>query len=434
MNLYAMLQARADEGRPVRVGLIGAGKFGAMFLAQVLTTRGLEVTAIADLSPDRAKQACRNAGWSEELIAATAYPESGLDLAASDLVDVVVDATGQPAIGIANALAAIEHGKHIIMVNLEADAIAGPALAARARAAGVVYSLAYGDQPALTAELVDWARASGFEVLAAGKGTKFLPHFPSVTPDDVWEEFGMTPELGHDVNPRMLTSFTDGTKSAIEMAAIANACDLGVPADGLSFHPCGVDDLARVLRPREVGGVLASRGVVETLSCLERDGRPVFRDLRWGVYVTFEAPSAFVAEQFQYCHLTTDPTGNYAAMYKPYHIVGLELGVSVLSVALRGEPTGHTRWFRGDVVATAKRDLAPGDRLDGEGGYAAYGRLMPAEDSVARGALPMGLAHSLDVVRPVTRGQVITWADVTAPADDLTMRLRRETEALVGVR
>ena len=434
MNLYSMLQARADSGRPVRAGLIGTGKFGAMFLAQVLTTRGLELTVIADLSPERAKQACRNAGWSDEQIAATWFAESGTELAASDLVDVVIDATGAPAAGIANALAAIEHGKHIIMVNLEADAIAGPALAARARAAGVVYSLAYGDQPALTAELVDWARASGFEVLAAGKGTKFLPHFPEVTPDDVWEEFGMTPEQGHDVNPRMLTSFTDGTKSAIEMAAIANACDLAVPEAGLSFHPCGVDDLARVLRPREVGGVLESRGVVETLSSLERDGRPVFRDLRWGVYVTFEAPSAFVAEQFAYCHLTTDPTGNYAAMYKPYHIVGLELGVSVLSVALRGEPTGHTRWFRGDVVATAKRDLVPGDSLDGEGGYAAYGRLMRAEDSVARGAVPMGLAHGVSVVRPIARGEVITWADVSPFAEDLTMQLRRETEALVGVR
>jgi len=434
MNLYAMLQARADEGRPVRAGLIGTGKFGAMFLAQVLTTRGLELTAVADLSPDRAKQACRNAGWTEERIAATAFVERGVELASSDLVDVVIDATGVPAVGIENALAAIEHGKHIIMVNLEADAIAGPALAARARAAGVVYSLAYGDQPALTAELVDWARASGFEVQAAGKGTKFLPHFPQVTPDTVWEEFGMTREQGHDVNPRMLTSFTDGTKSAIEMAAIANACNLGVPKAGLSFHPCGVDDLARVLRPRSAGGVLETSGVVESLSSLERDGRPVFRDLRWGVYVTFQAPSAFVAEQFAYCHLTTDPSGTYAAMYKPYHIVGLELGISILSVALRGEPTGHTRWFRGDVVATAKQDLAPGDELDGEGGFAAYGRLMPAEDSVARGAVPMGLAHGVKLLRPVARGEVVTWDDVTPLPNDLTMQLRRETEALAGAR
>jgi predicted homoserine dehydrogenase-like protein len=431
MNLFTLLQERAAKSGPVRVGLIGTGKFGAMFLAQALTTPGLAVTAVADLSPERARNACRAAGWSEALIEATWFPDSGVELCASDRVDVIADATGAPAAGIANALVAIEHGKHIVMVNLEANAIAGPALAARARAAGVVYSLAYGDQPALVAELVDWARASGFEVVAAGKGTKFLPHFPQVNPDTVWEAFGMTREAGHDVNPRMLTSFTDGTKSAIEMAAVANACNLAVPEDGLSFHPCGVDDLARVLRPRSVGGALEGKGYVETLSSMERDGRPVFRDLRWGVYVTFEAPSAFVAEQFQYSHLNTDPTGRYAAMYKPYHIVGMELGISLLSVALRGEPTGDSRWFRGDVVATAKRDLRPGDELDGEGGYAAYGKLMPAESSVARGALPIGLAHGVKLLKPVSRGQVITWNDVSPLPDDLTMALRRETEAMI---
>ncbi|MFV0374310.1 NAD(P)H-dependent oxidoreductase [Microbacterium sp.] len=430
MNLFRMLQERVQRSGPVRVGMIGVGKFGAMFLAQSLTTPGIEVAAIADTSPARAREVCRRAQWPEERIAATAFPDSGPELCARDDLDVVVEATGNPAAGIAHAMAAISHGTHVVMVNLEADAIAGPALAARARAAGVVYSLAYGDQPALTAELVDWARTSGFEIVAAGKGTKFLPHFPEVNPDTVWTEFGMTPEKGHDVNPMMLTSFTDGTKSAIEMAAIANACDLAVPEVGLSFHPCGVDDLAHVLRPRSVGGVLDRAGMVETISSLERDGRPVFRDLRWGVYVTFEAPTAFVAEQFQYCHLHTDDTGRYAAMYKPFHIVGLELGVSVLSVVLRGEPTGQSRWFRGDVVATAKRDLAAGDTLDGEGGYTVWGRLMPAGTSVARGALPIGLAHGVTLVRPVARGDVVTWSDVAPLPDDLTMHLRRETEAL----
>jgi len=432
LNLFSLLQARAAESGPVRVGLIGTGKFGSMFLAQVLTTPGLRLTAIADLSPDRAKGQCRIAGWSEELIEDTWYPESGVDLCASDRVDVVIDATGAPAAGIRHALTAIEHGKHIVMVNLEADALAGPALAARARSAGVVYSMAYGDQPALTAELVDWARSSGFEPVAAGKGTKFLPHFPEVNPDTVWEEFGMSREEGHDVNPQMLASFTDGTKSAIEMAAIANACGLGVPSNGLSFFPCGVDDLAHVLRPREDGGLLERKGIVETISSMERDGRPVFRDLRWGVYVVFEAPNAFVAEQFQYCHLKTDPSGRYSAMYKPFHIVGLEVGVSVLSAALRGEPTGHSRWFRGDVVAVAKRDLKPGDTLDGEGGFAVSGRLLPAETSVARGALPIGLAHRVPVIRPVAKGEVVTWADVAPFPDDLTMAMRRETEALAG--
>ncbi|MCU1438713.1 MAG: hypothetical protein JWP66_1800 [Naasia sp.] len=431
MNLFSMLQEKTAASGPVRVGVIGTGKFGSMFLAQSLTTPGLELTAVADLDPERARAACRNAGWPEELIDATRYPENGIELCGIDEIDVVVEATGAPGPGIAHAVAAIEHGKHVIMVNLEADTIAGPALAARARSADVVYSLAYGDQPALVAELVDWAHASGFDVVAAGKGTKFLPHFPEVNPDTVWPEFGMTPAEGHDVNPYMLTSFTDGTKSAIEMAVVANACDLAVPESGLSYHPCGVDDLAHVLRPREVGGVLERRGVVETLSSMERDGRPVFRDLRWGVYVTFEAPTAFVAQQFKYCHLQTDSTGRFAAMYKPFHIVGLELGISVLSAALRREPTGQSRWFRGDVVAAAKRDLAAGETLDGEGGYTVSGRLMPAELSVASGALPIGLAHNVQLRRPVARGAVVTRDDIAPLPDSLTMQLRRETEALV---
>jgi predicted homoserine dehydrogenase-like protein len=209
-----MLQARAAEGKPVRAGLIGAGKFGSMFLSQVPTTPGLEVTVIADLSPARAKTACRAVGWEEERIAATRFVEDGRELSASDDVDVVIDATGSPAAGIAHALAAIENGKHVVMVNVEADVLAGPALAKRARSAGVVYSMAYGDQPALVAEMVDWARATGFRVQAAGKGTKYLPSYHRSTPDDVWTHFGLSPEAAHaaGMNPQMFNSFVDGTK------------------------------------------------------------------------------------------------------------------------------------------------------------------------------------------------------------------------------
>ncbi|MCX7384957.1 MAG: Gfo/Idh/MocA family oxidoreductase, partial [Alphaproteobacteria bacterium] len=185
MNLHALAAARAAAGRPVRVGLIGAGKFGSMFLAQVPHSP-VVVSAIADLDPGRARTACATVGWSAERIAATAFTDNGMALIGRDDVDVVVEATGHPAAGIAHARAAIAAGKHVVMVNVEADALAGPLLAAEARAAGVVYSLAYGDQPALTAELVDWARATGFRVVAAGKGTKYLPAYHDVTPDDVW--------------------------------------------------------------------------------------------------------------------------------------------------------------------------------------------------------------------------------------------------------
>lgn len=430
MNLHALLAARADAGRPVKAGLIGAGKFGSMFLSQIPTINGLEVAAIGDLSPDRAKSACRAVGWDEARIAATAFHDNGQAVAQSDDVEVVIEATGAPAAGLRHARAAIAAGKHVVMVNVEADVMAGSVLAAEASSAGVVYSMAYGDQPALTAEMVDWARATGFHVVAAGKGTKYLPAYHNVTPDDVWSHYGLTPEqaTAAGMNPQMFNSFLDGTKSGIEMAAIANACDLAVPRDGLGFPPCGVDDLAHVLRPRDRGGVLEGSGMVEVVSSLERDGRPVFRDLRWGVYVVLEAPNDYAAACFRQYGLPTDASGRYASMFKPFHLIGLELSISVLSAALRGEPTGRTTAFRGDCVAIAKRDLKPGEMLDGEGGYTVWGKLMPAADSVAKGALPIGLAHNVALTSAVRAGEVVRWQDVSIADDDVT-QARRAHEA-----
>ncbi|MCT8974867.1 NAD(P)H-dependent oxidoreductase [Microbaculum marinisediminis] len=431
MNLMALLAARADGGRQVKAGLIGAGKFGSMFLSQVPTIPGLEVAAIADLDVDRARAACRTVGWDEDRIAATTFVDDGAALCARDDVEVVIEATGNPKAGIAHALAAFEAGKHIVMVNVEADVLAGPALAARARSAGVVYSMAYGDQPALVCEMVDWARACGFKVAAAGKGTKYLPGFHHVTPDDVWSHYGLSDEqaAAAGMNAQMFNSFLDGTKSAIEMAAIANATGLDVPSDGLLFPPCGVDDLAHILRPRSAGGVLEGGGMVEVISSLERDSRPVYRDLRWGVYVVLEAPNDYAADCFRQYGLKTDASGRYAAMYKPFHLIGLELSVSVLSAALRGEPTGTTRRFRGDAVAVAKRDLKVGDRLDGEGGYTVWGKLLPAQTSLSVGALPIGLAHGVTLTSAVAAGDVVRFADIE-PADNLAVTIRREAEAM----
>lgn len=415
MNLQSLLAARRDAGRPVRVGLIGAGKFGSMFLAQVPTIAGLEVVAIADLDCDRARQSCQTVGWDEARIAQTLFTDSGRHLCGLDSVEVVIEATGSPAAGVAHARSAFKAAKHVVMVNVEADVLCGPLLAAEARAAGVVYSMAYGDQPALVAEMVDWARSAGFMVAAAGKGTKYLPAYHQVTPDDVWSHYGLSPDAARlaGMNPQMFNSFLDGTKSAIEMAAIANACDLAVPETGLAFPPCGVDDLAHVLRPRSAGGVLAHDGMVEVVSSLERDGRPVFRDLRWGVYVVLKAPNDYAAACFRQYGLPTDSTGRYAAMYKPFHLIGLELSISVLNAALRHEPTGTTRVWRGDVAAVAKRDLAVGEMLDGEGGYTVYGRVTTAEASRKQRAVPIGLAHGVRLVRAVKAGCVVTEADVT---------------------
>ncbi len=442
MNLHNLLAARAQQHKPLRVALIGAGKFGSMFLSQVRRTAGLHLVAVCDLAPQRARASLARVGWPADQYAAsslatarksgtTFVTDDALAVIASNAIEIAIDATGSPAAGIRHALACCAHGRHIVMVNVEADALAGPLLARRAAEAGIVYSLAYGDQPALICEMVDWARAAGFEVIAAGKGTKYLPAYHESTPDTVWEHYGFTPEAvaAGDFNAQMFNSFLDGTKSAIEMAAVANATGLTPAPDGLAFPPCGVDDLARVLRPREAGGELHHAGQVEVISSLERDGSPVFRDLRWGVYVTFAADSDYVRRCFQEYGLVTDATGNYSAMYKPYHLIGLELGISVASVGLRREATGAATGFRGDVVATAKRDLKAGETLDGEGGYTVYGKLMPAADSLACGGLPLGLAHGVKLARAVARGGALTWNDVAAIDSDAA-RLRREMEAV----
>ena len=324
------------------------------------------------------------------------------------------------------------------MVNVEADALAGPLLARRAREAGIVYSLAYGDQPALICELVDWCRTAGFDVVAAGKGTKYLPEYHASTPDTVWPYYGFTPEAvaAGDFNARMFNSFLDGTKSAIEMAAVANATGLTPSPSGLAFPPCGVDDLPRVLRPVDAGGQLHHAGQVEVIASVERDGRPVFRDLRWGVYVTFRAledqGEQYVRRCFAEYGFSTDPSGRYSAMYKPYHAIGLELGASIASVGLRGEPTGAATAWNGDVVATAKRDLSVGETLDGEGGYTVYGKLLPAADSLSLRGLPLGLAHGVRLTRSVAAHSPVRWDDVTIDSSSEALRFRREMEATFG--
>jgi len=430
VNLYRLLQKRVADGHPVRVGLIGAGKFGSMFLSQVPTTPGLEVAVIADLSPDRARDACRRVGWTEEQVAATRFVEDAFAMIASAEVEVVVEATGHAPAGIAHARQAIAEGKHIVMVNVEADVLAGPLLAREADAAGVVYSLAYGDQPALICELVDWARSCGFPVIAAGKGTKYMPEYHASTPDTVWGYYGLTAEQARigGMNPQMFNSFLDGTKSAIEMAAVANASGLTPPPDGLAFPPCGTHEMADMLRPGNAGA-LHHAGQVEVISSVHRDGSPVTNDLRWGVFVVFEAPNDYAARCFQEYGVVTDPSGRVSALYRPFHLIGLELNISILSAALRHEPTGVATGFRGDVVSTAKRDLRAGEMLDGEGGACVWGKLMTGAESLRIGGLPIGLANRVPLLRNVPAGQPVTWEDVRIDAADEAYRYRRAMEA-----
>jgi len=428
MNLHSLLQQRHDQNKPVKVGLIGAGKFGAMFLSQVPTTPGLEVAAIADLDVDHAKQTLAQVGWTDELVDQTKFTDEANALIMMDEIDVVVEATGNPRAGLIHAAKAIDCGKHLVMVNVEADVLAGPALAKRARAAGLVYSLAYGDQPALIAEMVDWARTAGFRVTAAGKGTKYLPSYHFSTPDTIWDHYGLTAQEAQDagMNAQMFNSFLDGTKSAIEMAAVANATGLAAPEAGLKFPPVGTGQLAQILKPKSAGGVLDQTGMVETISSLNRDGSDVPDDLRWGVYCVFEAPNDYAAQCFAQYGLQTDDTGRYAAMYKPFHLIGMELNISIASACLRQEPTGSPQEFSADVAAIAKRDLKPGDMLDGEGGYTVWGKIMPAETSLQQNALPIGLADKITLKNPVARGEIIRCDDVTLDRTDPALTLRDE--------
>ena len=443
MNLHDLLQEREREGKPVRVGLIGAGRFGTMFLAQVRNTPGIHVVAIADINVDRAQGSLKLVDWPDDEVAedleealaqgsTVVLPEAGPLF--TDRIDVVVEATGNPIVGSSHALRAIDSGQHIIMVTVEADALVGPALARRAADRGVVYSLAYGDQPALIAELVDWARTSGFEVVCAGKGAKFLDHYHDMNPDNVWENWEFSKELtdSGQLNPYMHTSFRDGTKAAIEMAAVANTARLVPSDDGLTFTPGNVEEIATICRPTTSGGVLAHEGSVDVMSSVTRDGEWIPHNTQEGVFVVVKATNDYVSGCFAEYPWHPDPTKQYAALYRPYHYVGLELGVSIANAALRGIATGAPKGFYGDVVATAKKDLAAGDELDGEGGFTVWGKLISAHASVDRRALPVAMAHHVKMRRDVPKGAILSWDDVELDESlDQVLLLRRETEQLL---
>jgi len=443
MNLYAKLQEREAQGKRLRVGLIGAGKFGAMYLAQVPKTPGLHLAGIADLSPQNARTNLERVGWKAERYAAPSLDaalSSGLThvgedwqaLVAHPAVDIIVEATGNPLAAVEHALAAFGHGKHVVMVTVEADAMCGPLLARRAQEAGVVYSLAYGDQPALICDLVDWARAAGFNVVAAGRGHKWLPHFAQSTPETVWGYYGLTPEQARigGLNPKMFNSFLDGSKPAIECTAVCNATGLTPAPNGLLFPPASVDDIPTVMRPVSEGGHLHHKGQVEVISSLETDGRVIPYDIRFGVWVVFEGETEYIRNCFKEYMVRTDSSGRYACLYKRWHLIGLEVGISVASVGLRREPTGCPTGFRADVVATAKRDLKLGEILDGEGGYTVVGKLMPAQASLRLGGLSLGLAHGVKLLKPVAAGQPLRWTDVAVDESSYAVKVRREMERL----
>jgi predicted homoserine dehydrogenase-like protein len=443
MSLHTQLQQRAADKNPIRIGLIGAGKFGSMYLAQVPRTPGVHLVGIADLSPAAARANLARVGWDAERSSAISLDQAlkagtthvGDDwkaLVAHPSIDIVVECTGSPVAAVEHCLAAFANGKHVVNVTVEADAFCGPLLARKAAQAGVVYSLAFGDQPALICDLVDWARTCGFPVVAAGRGHKWLPHFSESTPETVWGNYGLTPEQAArgGLNPKMFNSFLDGSKPSIESTAVANATGLTVPSNGLLYPPASVEDIPFVTRPISEGGVLERKGMVEVISSLEANGRKIPYDIRMGVWVTVEAETDYIKNCFEEYNAHTDPSGRYFTLYKRWHLIGLEVGMSVASVALRGESTGVACCWNADVVATAKRDLRPGEMLDGEGGYTVWGKLLPAESSAHMGGLPLGLAHDVKLTRPVKKGQSLVWADVAMDTSTPAYQLRREMESM----
>lgn len=447
MNLHAKLLEREAAGRPVTVAVIGAGKFGAMFLSQARLTRGMHVAAVADLDVARARSQLKTAGWPDESYAASSLAEAHKKqrtlvtddadvLIADPQIEVIVEATGVPGAGIRHALAAIGNGKHIVMVNVEADAVAGPLLARRAKAAGVVYSLAWGDQPALICEHVDWARAAGFKVICAGKGTRYEPHYHKSNPDNVWDILDKYLNISDrkSINPKMFNSFVDGTKSGIEMTAVCNATGLVPQMNGLGFPPATRFELADICKPKSDGGTLEKSGVTEVTSSVYRDGRDVPHHLALGTYVVFEGETEYARRCFREYAMLPDKTGKYAALYRPIHMIGLELGISVASAALLNEPTGAPTGFRSDVVATAKRALKAGEMLDGEGGFCVWGKQTPADVSLEYALLPLGLAHNVKLKRDIAEGQALRWSDVAYDPNDPAVKVRREMEAAFGRR
>ncbi|MEM7255018.1 MAG: Gfo/Idh/MocA family oxidoreductase [Pseudomonadota bacterium] len=446
MSLIDQLNAREETGRQIRVGMIGAGKFGTMFLAQVLRIPGVHVVGVADLDVPRARSNMAYAGWPTDRLdavsldaafqtGATHVGDDAMALIAHPSIEIIVECTGNPIVAVEHALAAFSARKHVIAGTVEADAICGAALVARAEAAGVIYSQAYGDQPAMTQDLVDWARTSGFHVVAAGRGHKWKPDYRFSTPETIWKDWGLKMETvdRSRSNSKMFNSFHDGTKPAIESAAICNATGLDAPSEGLTYPSGSVDDIPNLMRAREAGGVLEAEGQVAVINSLTPDGTEIPRNIRTGVWVAVKALTDYQKNCFEEYFVHTDDSGLYFCKYTMYHLIGLELGMSIANVGVRGESTGASREFRADVVAVSKKALKAGEVLDGEGGYCVAGQLRPSHISVPMRALPLGLTGEAKMIRDVPMDSILTYDDVEIDERLAAATLRRECEAMIEV-
>jgi homoserine dehydrogenase len=411
MFLHTKLENRKE---PIRIAFIGCGKFVSMFLAQYNHLDKIQIDSIVDLNLDRAKKNCINSGIKQSSIDKINFTNS-LDNILDRNIEIFIEATGNPIIGTVHAVKIIKNKKNLILVNVEADITCGKYLSDLAKENNVICSMAYGDQPSLILEQIEWARLNGFSVVCAGKGTKYHHTFEYSTPDTVWSHYGLTKEraeIESGMNPKMFNSFLCGDKSAIEMCAVSNAADLKCPKNGLTFPPIGVYDIAKKMIPKSEGGLLDFEGQVEVISSIDFEKKDIVNDLRWGVYIVIKAQNEYVKNCFKDYGMVTDASGNYSAIWRPYHYIGLELAQSIYSIALDNRATGLTKNYNADVASYAKKNLKKGDKLDGEGGFCARGRLITSEKSKKEKILPLGLTDNAILIRDINKDDVIKLNDV----------------------
>jgi predicted homoserine dehydrogenase-like protein len=431
--LLEALEARQREGRPVRIGLIGAGQMGTDILVQVARMPGIEVAAAADARPEIVEAACKVVGdlpRTPEIIAGAAdvaraigrgrlaVARSFRDVCTAEGIDVVIDATGNPNVGADVALTTIGARKHMVMMNVEADVTIGAYLAARADEAGVVYTLGAGDEPSSTMELVNFVRTLGYPVVAAGKG-KNNPFRIDATPDHYVDE-----AKRRNMNPRMLVEFVDGSKTMVEMVALANATGLTPAIPGMHGPSAPLETLASVFRPKDEGGILGRKGVVDFSTA---------KGVAPGVFVVAEMNHPRLIERMNDLGIGHG-AGPYFTYFRPYHLTSLEVPLSAAAAALFGQ--SHMRPLPtpvAEVGARAKRDLAAGETLDAIGEYSYRGFALARTDALAQAALPLGLAQGARVTRPIGRGELLTYRNCTPDEQLAIVRVRRTQDEALGL-
>lgn len=437
-----LLAERERNDHPIRVGIVGAGKFGTGVVAQVSKMKGMIVAAIADLNLEGAKSAFESGGVSAEGTYVV-KKEDGLEdairsgkraimedadlLARSDAIDVVVESTGIPEVGARIAHTAILHNKHVVMVNVEADVTVGPYLKKLADAAGVVYSLVDGDQPGCTMNMVEWAESLGFEIVAAGRGTIMLDDDREGVPDSVPQRFNFSEEMvaRRRINFKMYNSFRDGTKAQTEMTALSNMTGLPPDVRGMHEPAVAIDDIARVMSLENEGGILSQSGVVELANSVTVDGKRIPHSLGMGVFVVIRTDHPFIQEDLAGYIGITGGDGKNFLLHRAYHLVAVEAPITIARAALYGMPTGSPVGHISDLITVAKRDLQAGEALDGGGGYTVNGLIERADVARREALLPLGLATGAVTKRPIARGQAIAYSDVDVLTDSFIYKIRQ---------